>query len=69
MGLTEAFHSSYLPPDQVDIRPTSMGKAVPNAELLVVREDGSECAPHEPGELVHLGPLVSLGYWNAEENQ
>ena len=66
-GLTEAFRSSYLPPDQVDTRPTSMGKAIPNAELLVVREDGSECAPHEPGELVHLGPLVSLGYWNAEE--
>ncbi|PID43544.1 MAG: acyl-CoA ligase (AMP-forming), exosortase A system-associated [Proteobacteria bacterium] len=66
-GLTEAFRSSYLPPDQVDKRPTSMGKAIPNAELRVLREDGSECAPNEPGELVHLGPLVALGYWNAEE--
>ncbi len=66
-GLTEAFRSSYLPPEQVDTRPTSMGKAIPNAELKVVREDGTECAPNEPGELVHLGPLVSLGYWNAPE--
>ncbi len=66
-GLTEAFRSSYLPPDQVDIRPESMGKAIPNAELLVVREDGSECEPGEPGELVHRGALVAMGYWNAPE--
>jgi acyl-CoA ligase (AMP-forming) (exosortase A-associated) len=63
-GLTEAFRSTYLPPDQVNIRPDSMGKAIPNAEILVVREDGSECAPGEPGELVHRGALVSMGYWN-----
>jgi acyl-CoA ligase (AMP-forming) (exosortase A-associated) len=63
-GLTEAFRSSYLPPDQIDIRPDFMGKAIPNAQLMVVREDGSLCAPHEPGELVHRGALVSLGYWN-----
>jgi acyl-coenzyme A synthetase/AMP-(fatty) acid ligase len=41
-----------------------MGKAIPNAEILVVRPDGSPCAPNEPGELVHRGSLVSLGYWN-----
>lgn len=63
-GLTEAFRSTYLPPEEVDRRPTSMGKAIPNAEILVVREDGSECAPDEPGELVHRGALVALGYWN-----
>jgi acyl-CoA ligase (AMP-forming) (exosortase A-associated) len=66
-GLTEAFRSSYLPPDQVDIRPESMGKAIPNAEILVVRPDGSECAPGEPGELVHRGSLVAMGYWNDPE--
>ena len=44
-----------------------MGTAIPNAEILVVREDGSECAPGEPGELVHRGALVSLGYWNDPE--
>ena len=63
-GLTEAFRSTYLPPDEVDKRPDSMGKAIPNAEVMVLREDGSHCAPGEPGELVHRGPLVSLGYWN-----
>jgi len=63
-GLTEAFRSTYLPPEEVDKRPDSMGKAIPNAEVMVLREDGSHCAPGEPGELVHRGPLVSLGYWN-----
>jgi len=63
-GLTEAFRSTYLPPAEVDRRPDSIGKAIPNAEILVLREDGSPCAPHEPGELVHRGALVGLGYWN-----
>jgi acyl-CoA ligase (AMP-forming) (exosortase A-associated) len=62
-GLTEAFRSSYLPPQEIDRRPTSMGTAIPNAQLMVVNEDGDLCAPHEPGELVHRGALVSLGYW------
>ncbi|MEA3639814.1 MAG: acyl-CoA ligase (AMP-forming), exosortase A system-associated [Lamprobacter sp.] len=66
-GLTEAFRSTYLPPAEIDRRPDSMGKAIPNAEILVVREDGSPCAPDEPGELVHRGALVSLGYWNDAE--
>ncbi len=66
-GLTEAFRSTYLPPEEVDRRPDSIGKAIPNAEILVVREDGSLCAPGEPGELVHRGVLVSLGYWNDHE--
>lgn len=63
-GLTEAFRSTYLPPDQVALRPTSMGKAIPNAEIRVVREDGSLCDANEVGELVHRGPLVAQGYWN-----
>ena len=66
-GLTEAFRSTFLPPEQVDIRPESVGKAVPYAEVMVVREDGSECAPGEPGELVHRGSLVAMGYWNDPE--
>jgi acyl-CoA ligase (AMP-forming) (exosortase A-associated) len=63
-GLTEAFRSTYLDPAEVDRRPDSIGRAIPNAEILVVRPDGTECAPGEPGELVHRGPLVALGYWN-----
>jgi acyl-CoA ligase (AMP-forming) (exosortase A-associated) len=66
-GLTEAFRSTYLPPEEVDRRPDSIGKAIPNAEILVLREDGTPCAPHEPGELVHRGALVGMGYWNDPE--
>lgn len=66
-GLTEAFRSTYLPPSEVDRRPDSIGKAIPNAEILVLREDGSACAPDEVGELVHRGALVGLGYWNDAE--
>ena len=66
-GLTEAFRSTYLPPDEVDRRPDSIGKAIPNAEILVLREDGAPCAPNEPGELVHRGALVAMGYWNDAE--
>jgi acyl-CoA synthetase (AMP-forming)/AMP-acid ligase II len=63
-GLTEAFRSTYLPPEEVDRRPDSIGKAIPNADILVLRDDGSACAPEEPGELVHRGALVGMGYWN-----
>lgn len=66
-GLTEAFRSTYLDPAEVDRRPDSIGKAIPNVEVLVMREDGTRCEPGEPGELVHRGPLVSLGYWNDPE--
>ncbi|HEY1042878.1 MAG TPA: acyl-CoA ligase (AMP-forming), exosortase A system-associated [Telluria sp.] len=63
-GLTEAFRSTYLPPAEVARRPGSIGRAIPNAEVLVLRPDGSECDINEPGELVHRGALVSMGYWN-----
>lgn len=66
-GLTEAFRSTYLPPSEVDRRPDSIGKAIPNAEIMVLREDGLPCAPGEPGELVHRGVHVALGYWNDPE--
>ena len=66
-GLTEAFRSTYLPPEEVDRRPDSIGKAIPNAEILVLRPDGTECAVDEPGELVHRGALVGMGYWNDME--
>lgn len=66
-GLTEAFRSTYLDPAEVDRRPDSIGKAIPNTEILVVRPDGSACDPGEPGELVHRGALVAQGYWNDPE--
>lgn len=66
-GLTEAFRSTFLPPEKIDERRGSMGKAIPNAEIMVVRPDGSRAGVNEPGELVHRGALVSLGYWNDPE--
>lgn len=66
-GLTEAFRSTYLDPSEIDRRPDSIGKAIPNAEILVLRPDGTRCGPDEEGELVHRGPLVALGYWNDPE--
>ncbi len=63
-GLTEAFRSTYLPPSELERRPDSMGRAIPNAEVMVVRPDGTRCDPDEAGELVHRGALVALGYWN-----
>lgn len=66
-GLTEAFRSTFLDPALVADHPSSMGKAIPFAEILVVRPDGSLCADDEPGELVHCGPLVAQGYWQDPE--
>jgi len=66
-GLTEAFRSTYLPPSELDRRPTSMGKAIPDTEILVVNEQGRRCGPGETGELVHRGPTVSMGYWGQPE--
>ncbi|HMO74995.1 MAG TPA: acyl-CoA ligase (AMP-forming), exosortase A system-associated [Sphingopyxis sp.] len=66
-GLTEAFRSTYLDPALVADHPTSMGRAIPHAEILVCRPDGSVTADGEPGELVHCGPLVAKGYWQDDE--
>jgi len=63
-GLTEAFRSTWLPPSEVDHHPDSIGIAIPGAEILVLREDGTPCDPEEVGELVHRGPTVALGYWD-----
>jgi acyl-CoA ligase (AMP-forming) (exosortase A-associated) len=67
-GLTEAFRSTYLSPEELDHRPTSIGKAIPDTEILVIDEQGRRCKPGETGELVHRGPTVSMGYWNRPED-
>jgi acyl-CoA ligase (AMP-forming) (exosortase A-associated) len=66
-GLTEAFRSTWLPPEELERRPDSIGRSIPNAEVLVLRPDGRPCEAGEPGELVHRGPLVALGYWHDPE--
>jgi acyl-CoA synthetase (AMP-forming)/AMP-acid ligase II len=62
-GLTECKRVSYLPPDQIDIRPTSVGKGMPNEEVYVVDENGNKLGPHQVGELVVRGSNVMKGYW------
>ena len=62
-GLTEAFRSTFLDPELVDLHPTSMGTAIPFAEILIINEFGEITEPGEEGELVHCGPLVAKGYW------
>ncbi len=66
-GLTEAFRSSWLPPDQVTLRPTSIGKAIPEVELYVLDEEGRDCPAGTAGQLVHRGGCIAKGYWNAPE--
>jgi acyl-coenzyme A synthetase/AMP-(fatty) acid ligase len=66
-GLTEAFRSTYLDPSQVQIRPDSIGKAIPDVELYVINEDGKECGVREVGELIHRGGYIYRGFWNAPE--
>lgn len=66
-GLTEAFRSTYLPPEEVGVRPHSIGKAIPDQEILVLRPNGTPCEPQETGELVHRGSTVALGYWGDPE--
>ena len=66
-GLTEAFRSTYLDPALVDAHPTSMGRAIPHAEVLVIGDDGNLAGDNEEGELVHCGPLVAQGYWQDAE--
>ncbi|MCG2842486.1 acyl-CoA ligase (AMP-forming), exosortase A system-associated [Sandaracinobacter sp. RS1-74] len=66
-GLTEAFRSTTLPPELADSHPASIGRAIPDAEILVVRADGTPTDDGEAGELVHSGPLVAKGYWRDAE--
>jgi len=66
-GLTEAFRSTFLAPALIDRHPTSIGKAIPHAEILVINDLGVVSAEEEEGELVHCGPLVAQGYWQDEQ--
>ena len=63
-GLTECKRVSYLPPDQLDIRPNSVGKGMPNEEVFVVDADGRRVEPGVIGELVVRGANVMKGYWD-----
>jgi len=66
-GVTECKRVSYLPPEQLDIRPTSVGRGMPNEEVYVVDENGNPVAPGVVGELVVRGANVMMGYWGLPE--
>ncbi|QIJ75946.1 AMP-binding protein [Methylobacterium sp. NI91] len=67
-GLTEAFRSTYLPPEEIDRRPDSIGRAIPETEIFALTHDGRRARPGEPGILHHRGPTVSMGYWKRPED-
>jgi acyl-CoA synthetase (AMP-forming)/AMP-acid ligase II len=66
-GLTEALRTTYLEPSQIHIRPTSIGKAIPDVEVYILNEEGLESKPFEIGELIHRGACIYDGYWNSPE--
>lgn len=66
-GLTECKRVSYLPPDQIDVRPTSVGRGMPNEEVYIVDENGRRVGPGVIGELVVRGSNVMKGYWELPE--
>ena len=62
-GLTECKRVTYLPPDQLDIRPTSVGRGMPNEEVWLVDDQGKRLPNGSTGELVIRGSNVMRGYW------
>ena len=66
-GLTECKRCTYLPPEDIDRKPTSVGIAIPNTELWLVDEAGNKLGPDTVGELVIRGATVMKGYWEKPE--
>jgi len=66
-GLSECKRVLYLPPDQIDRRPGSVGKAIPNCEVFILDENNNEVPAGAVGELVVRGSNLMSGYWNAPE--
>jgi acyl-CoA synthetase (AMP-forming)/AMP-acid ligase II len=66
-GLTECKRCTYLPPADIDRKPTSVGIAIPNTELWIVDEHGNKVGPDTVGQLVIRGATVMKGYWEKPE--
>jgi amino acid adenylation domain-containing protein len=66
-GLTECKRVTYLPPEQLDTRPTSVGRGMPNEEVWLVDGDGQRLPHGSTGELVVRGSHVMRGYWEKPE--
>jgi len=67
-GLTECKRVSFLPPDQIDVRPGSVGRGMPNQEVFIVDTEGKLVPPGVVGELVVRGSNVMKGYWEMPED-
>jgi acyl-CoA synthetase (AMP-forming)/AMP-acid ligase II len=66
-GITEAFRSTFLHPDDFERKMPSIGKPFPGVEISIANDKGNQCDPGEIGEIVHKGSFVSPGYWNDPE--
>ena len=66
-GLTESFRSTYLPPEKFAAKMGAIGRQVPHAQVFAIKHGVGIAGPGEQGELVHAGPLVSMGYWEKPE--
>jgi amino acid adenylation domain-containing protein len=67
-GLTECKRCTYLPPKDIDRKPSSVGIAIPNTEMWIVDEDGNKVGPDTVGQLVIRGATVMKGYWEKPES-
>jgi len=66
-GLTECKRVCYLEPELIDLKPNSVGKAIPGTEVFLLSPEGNPVSPGEKGILYIRGPHVMLGYWNKPE--
>ena len=66
-GLTESYRTSFLDPNLVRERPTSIGKPIPGVDVAIIGDDGELAEPNEEGMIVHRGDYLFLGYWNDPE--
>jgi len=66
-GLTECKRVCYLEPELIDLKPASVGKAIPGTEVFLLSPDGASVKPGEPGILHIRGPHVMLGYLNQDD--
>ncbi|HTO93627.1 MAG TPA: AMP-binding protein [Bacteroidota bacterium] len=66
-GLTECLRTTYLPPDEIETRTTSVGTGMRNIELWVEDADGVRLGPGHVGEMIVRGSTLMVGYWNDPE--
>lgn len=67
-GLTECKRCTFLPPEDLDRKPGSVGRAIPNTELWIVDDQGQRLGPGQVGQLVIRGATVMRGYWEKPEH-